>query len=119
MQEQFNNQLKDCDKKIAKLEKALKALKGITKDKADVDVVLDGQQQFFDDLNANEKKIDDKRNSVLMAEFKRLGDKITAEYTELDKRTKDLEKRTSIMLTKEQVDEKLNRVDFENAMVDL
>ena len=54
-----------------------------------------------------------------MAEFKRLGDKITAEYTELDKRTRDLEKRTATMLTKEQVDDKLSRVDFENAMADL
>ena len=62
MQEQFNNQLKESDKKITKLEKQLKALKGTTKDKADRDVVLDGQQQFFDDLHANEQKIDDKRN---------------------------------------------------------
>ena len=56
---------------------------------------------------------------MLMGEFKRLGDKISAEYTELDRRVSVLEKRGESGVTKPMVDEKLSRVEFENAMANL
>ena len=93
MQEELNKKLLEYDKSRNKMEKELKKLRAGFKDKADRDAVLDGQQQFFDDLNTNEQKVDDRRNSMLMDEFKRLGDKITAEYTELDRRVSVLEKK--------------------------
>ena len=55
-----------------------------------------------------------------MAEFKRLGDKITSEYTELDRRVSVLEKKSSLStVTKPMVDDKLDRAEFENAMANL
>ena len=86
------------------MDKEVKKLKTVTKEKADREAVIDGQQQFFDDLNTNENKIDGKRNSMMQEEFKRLGDKITAEYTELDRRVRELEKKMQNSLTKEMVD---------------
>ena len=119
MQEELNKKLLEYDKSRNKMEKELKKLRAGFKDKADRDAVLDGQQQFFDDLNTNEQKVDDRRNSMLMDEFKRLGDKITAEYTELDRRVSVLEKKGQNSVTKPMVDEKLDRVEFENAMANL
>ena len=119
LQEELNRKLAEYDKSRAKLEKELKKLKAGVKDKADREAVIDGQQQFFDDLNTNEQKVDDRRNSMLMGEFKRLGDKISAEYTELDRRVSVLEKRGESGVTKPMVDEKLDRVEFENAMANL
>ena len=117
LQEELNKKLAEYEKSRAKLEKEIKKLKNSMKEKADRDAVIDGQQQFFDDLNTNENKVDNKRNSMMQAEFKRLGDKITAEYTEMDKRVSILEKKPES--SKQLLDEKLDRVEFENAMANL
>ena len=119
LQEELNKKLLEYQKNISKLEKEIKKLKGGINSKADREAVIDGQQQFFDDLNTNEQKVDDRRNSMMMGEFKRLGDKITAEYTELDRRVSTLEKKAQSVVTKPMVDEKLDRVEFENAMANL
>ena len=81
--------------------------------------MIDGQQQFFDDLNTNETKAEEKRNSVLMAEFKRLGDKISSEYAGMDRRVSVMEKKViedENIVTKAMLDEKLDRIEFENVM---
>ena len=54
MQDELNKKLLDYDKSRNKLEKEVKKLKASLKDKADQEAVIDGQQQFFDDLNTNE-----------------------------------------------------------------
>ena len=54
LQDELNKKLLDYDKSRNKLEKEVKKLKASLKDKADQEAVIDGQQQFFDDLNTNE-----------------------------------------------------------------
>lgn len=49
--------------------------------KASKDAIIDGQQTFFEDLNNVEAKVDRKRDSLIMEEFKRLGDKVVVENT--------------------------------------
>ena len=54
-----------------------------------------------------------------MAEFKRLGDKISSEYAGMDKRVSIMEKKVlndENPVTKEMLDEKLDRSQFEEAM---
>ena len=63
--------------------------------KASKDSIIDGQQAFFEDLNKVESKVDQKRDELLMEEFKRLGDKVVAENTQLDTRLKALEKKNA------------------------
>ena len=57
-----------------------------------------------------------------MAEFKRLGDKISSEYAGMDRRVSIVEKKVmedENTVTKAMLDEKLDRVEFENAMAKL
>ena len=60
--------------------------------KASKDSVIDGQQAFFEDLNKVEAQVDKQRDLLIFEEFKRLGDKIVAENTQLDLRVTALEK---------------------------
>lgn len=60
--------------------------------KASKDAIIDGQQTFFEDLNTVEAKVDHKRDSLIMEEFKRLGDKVVAENTQLAMRIAAVEK---------------------------
>ena len=57
-----------------------------------------------------------------MAEFKRLGDKISSEYAGMDRRVSIVEKKVNDdenIVTKVMLDEKLDRVEFDNAMAKL
>ena len=54
LQEELNKKLLEYEKSRVKMEKEIKKLKGGIRDKADREAVIDGQQQFFDDLNTNE-----------------------------------------------------------------
>ena len=57
-----------------------------------------------------------------MAEFKRLGDKISSEYAGMDRRVSIVEKKVNddeSIVTKAMLDEKLDRVEFDNAMAKL
>ena len=57
-----------------------------------------------------------------MAEFKRLGDKISSEYVGMDRRVSIVEKKVNDdenIVTKAMLDEKLDRVEFDNAMAKL
>ena len=57
-----------------------------------------------------------------MAEFKRLGDKISSEYAGMDRRVSIVEKKVNDdenIVTKAMLDEKLDRVEFDNAMAKL
>ena len=51
LQDEFNRRLADLEKMNAKAKKEVIKMKNSVKEKADRDAVLDGQQQFFDDLN--------------------------------------------------------------------
>ena len=57
-----------------------------------------------------------------MAEFKRLGDKISSEYAGMDRRVSIVEKKVNDdenIVTKAMLDEKLDRAEFDNAMAKL
>ena len=51
LQDEFNRRLAELEKMNAKAKKEVIKMKNSVKEKADRDAVLDGQQQFFDDLN--------------------------------------------------------------------
>ena len=82
--------------------------------KASKDSVIDGQQRFFEDLNHVESEVDKKRDELIMEEFKRLGDKLVAENTQLDARVSALEKLESESITKALLDTKLDKDEFTN-----
>ena len=93
MQTSFVNKLNDVDKLRSNLSKEVKELQKQMATKASKDSVIDGQQRFFEDLNQVESEVDKKRDELIMEEFKRLGDKLVAENTQLDSRVSALEKK--------------------------
>ena len=82
--------------------------------KASKDSVIDGQQRFFEDLNQVESEVDKKRDELIMEEFKRLGDKLVAENTQLDSRVSALEKKADDSVMRKLLDQKLDKDEFSN-----
>ena len=82
--------------------------------KASKDSVIDGQQAFFEDLNQVEANVDKKRDQLILEEFKRLGDKIVAENTQLDLRVTALEKQKDDDRLMKLLDDKLDKETFED-----
>ena len=82
--------------------------------KASKDSVIDGQQRFFEDLNQVESEVDKKRDELIMEEFKRLGDKLVAENTQLDSRVTALEKKSDDSVMRKMLDQKLDKDEFSN-----
>ena len=80
--------------------------------KASKDSVIDGQQKFFEDLNRVESQVDRKRDQLILEEFKRLGDKIVAENTQLDIRVTALERLNNDERLRKQFDTKLDKEEF-------
>ena len=87
--------IQDMDKKRSSLSKEVKELKAQLATKASNEAIIDGQQAFFEDLNKVEAQVDQKRDEFIIGEFKRLGDKIVCETTDLYTKLAALEKRTS------------------------
>ena len=114
MQTSFVSKLNDVDKLRSKLAKEVAELQKQMATKASKDSVIDGQQRFFEDLNHVESEVDKKRDELIMEEFKRLGDKLVAENTQLDARVSALEKLESESVTKALLDTKLDKDEFTN-----
>ena len=97
-----------------KLAKEVKELRQQVEEKASKAAIIDGQQAFFEDLNKVESQVDRKRDEFLMNEFKRLGDKIVAETTDLNIRVEALEKQDREAKLKQMLDQKLDKAEFAN-----
>ena len=98
----------------AKLAKEVKDLRQQVEEKASKAAIIDGQQPFFEDLNKVEQQVDKKRDDFLMQEFKRLGDKLVSETTDLHLRLEALEKIDREAKLKQMFDQKLDKSEFEN-----
>ena len=98
----------------AKLAKEVKDLRQQVEEKASKAAIIDGQQAFFEDLNKVEQQVDKKRDDFLMQEFKRLGDKLVSETTDLHLRLEALEKIDREAKLKQMFDQKLDKSEFEN-----
>ena len=100
------------NRKRSKISAGLKELRAKLDTKASADMIIDGHQAFFSDLNKVEEKVDKKRDEFIIAEFKRLGDKLVSETTTLHTRLEKLEKVDREELLKRMLDEKLDKTEF-------
>ena len=72
--------------------RAIARLKEQMKEKANKNAIIDGQQQFFNDLNKVENAVDEKRENLLLKEFSDLKVRLVTELKdEFEKRVQGVE----------------------------